>query len=142
MHRNIDQRRTGTWLARILTLLVIAAAWPAAHADGVNKLLFLVIEKDEVIASNTLSGRFDPLELHAKERIEDYKVANAVAVVVTNQRYAAYAVPSSSWLSVRLLAQEKTESIQVEDYSATVVSNRRILNFYGRSGAWSETRRR
>ena len=110
-------------------------------ADEVEKVLFLVIEKDEVIASNTKAGRFDRLKLNAKERIKDYEVANAVAVVVTNQRYAAYGVLSGGWQTIRLIAQEKTESIQVADYSATIVSSERILNFYGRSGAWNEVRR-
>lgn len=110
-------------------------------ADDVEKVLFLVVEKDEVIASNSKAGRFDRLKLHAKERIIEYKVANAVAVVVTNERYAAYGVLSGGWKSIKLIAQEKTESIQVEDYSATIVSSERILNFYGRSGAWNEVRR-
>ena len=121
-------------------LLGVVLALPV-YADEVEKVLFLVVEKDEVIASNTKAGRFDRLNLHAKERIRDYMVANAVAVVVTNQRYAAYGVLSGGWQSVKLIAQEKTESIQVEDYSATIVSSERILNFYGRSGAWNEARR-
>jgi hypothetical protein len=121
-------------------LLGVALVLPAC-ADDVERVLFLVVEKDEVIASNTKAGRFDRLKLHAKERIRDYKVANAVAVVVTNERYAAYGVLSGGWQSIKLIAQEKTESIQVEDYSATIVSSERILNFYGRSGAWNETRR-
>jgi len=121
-------------------LLGVALVLPAC-ADDVERVLFLVVEKDEVIASNTKAGRFDRLKLHAKERIRDYKVANAVAVVVTNERYAAYGVLSGGWQSIKLIAQEKTESIQVEDYSATIVSSERILNFYGRSGARNETRR-
>jgi RecB family exonuclease len=114
---------------------------PAAHADEVEKVLFLVVDKNGVFASNTLTGRIDRLELQAKENIQEYKVANAVAVVVTNQRYAAYGVLPGGWQSVRVRAQEKTESVEVGDYSATVVTSDRILNFYGRRGAWSETRR-
>jgi hypothetical protein len=136
--------RTGetvTWFKRVCgVLLGVVLALPVC-ADEVEKVLFLVIEKDEVIASNTRVGRFDRLKLHAKERIRDYEVANAVAVVVTNERYAAYGVLSGGWKSIKLIAQEKTQSIQVEDYSATIVSSERILNFYGRSGTWNETRR-
>ncbi len=121
-------------------LLGVSLVMPV-HADEVEKVLFLVVEKDEVIASNTRAGRFDRLKLHAKERVRDYRVANAVAVVVTNQRYAAYGAVAGGWQSVKLIAQEKTESIQVADYSATIVSNERILNFYGRSGTWKETPR-
>jgi hypothetical protein len=121
-------------------LLAVVLILPVS-ADEVEKVLFLVVERDEVIASNTKAGRFDRLKLHAKERIKDYKVANAVAIVVTNQRYAAYGVLSGGWQSIKLIAQEKTESIQVADYSATIVSSERILNFYGRSGTWNEARR-
>jgi hypothetical protein len=111
------------------------------YAGDVEKVLFLIVEKDEVIASNTRSGTFHRLKLHAKERIKDYQVANAVAVVVTNQRYAAYGVVAGGWQSIRLRAQEKTESIQAEDYSVTITTSDRILNFYGRTGAWNEIRR-
>jgi hypothetical protein len=110
-------------------------------ADEVEKVLFLVVEKDEIIASNTKAGRFDRLDLHAKEVVREYKVANAVAVVITNQRFAAYGVLTGSWQSTRTEAQEKVKSIEVADYSATVVTNDRILNFSGRTGAWNETRR-
>lgn len=126
---------------------VALIAWSAAgfvapaYAEEVEKVLFLVVEKSGVYASNALTGRIDRLDLRAKERIEDYKVANAVAVVITNQRYAAYGVLPGGWQSVRVRAQEETESVEVGDYSATVVTSDRILNFYGRRGAWSEIRR-
>jgi len=113
----------------------------AAHADEVEKVLFLVVERDSVIASNTLAGRFDNLDLSAKERIQDYQVGNGVAVVVTNQRFAGYGVLAGGWQTLRRKAGEKTESIQAEDYSATVVTDDRILNFYGRTGAWKQMRR-
>jgi hypothetical protein len=122
-------------------LLWLLLAGSPAFADEVEKVLFLVVEKDGVVASNALTGRIDRLELRAKERIEQYEVANAVAVVITNQRYAAYAVPYGAWQSLRVKAQEETESVQVADYSATVVTSDRILNFYGRRGAWSEAPR-
>jgi len=125
-------------LALLTGLLGVAAP---VFADKVEKVLFLVIEPDEVIASNTKSGRFDSLELHAKERIQDYQVANGVAVVVTNQRFAGYGVLAGGWQTLRRQAGESAESIQAEDYSATVVTNDRILNFYGRTGSWNQRRR-
>lgn len=125
----------------LLAGLLVAGLAFAVHADEVEKLLFLVVEDNGVYASNTLTGRIDRLELHAKERIEDYKVANAVAVLITNQRYAAYGVLPGGWRSLRLRAQETTESVEVGDYSATVVTSDRILNFSGRRGAWSEVLR-
>lgn len=113
----------------------------ARAGDEVEKVLFLVIEKREVVASNTLANSFDRLELHAKERIEEYKVANAVAVVATNQRYVAYGVLSGGWQSLRSRAGERLLSIEVADYSATLLTSDRILNFYGRNGTWAEIRR-
>ncbi len=112
-----------------------------AGAGDIEKLLFLVVDKDEVIASNTRLGRFDRLEMSAKERILEYKTANAVAVVVTNQRFAAYGVFPGSWNSRRVQAGEKLEALEVADFSATLVTTDRILNFYGRTGTWSETKR-
>jgi hypothetical protein len=124
-----------------LTLWVAAGVATVVCADEVEKVLFLVVEETGVVASNTLTGRIERLELRAKERIEDSKAANAVAVVVTNQRYVAYGVIPGGWRSVRRRAQEETESVEVGDYSATVVTSDRILNFYGRRGAWSEVPR-
>ena len=112
-----------------------------AGADDVEKLLFLVVDEDEVIASNTKLGRFDRLKLSAKEKILDYKSSSAVAVVVTNQRFAAYGVYPGSWNSNRVHAGERMESLEVADFSATLVTNDRILNFYGRTGTWSEIKR-
>ncbi|HED18587.1 MAG TPA: hypothetical protein ENI74_03685 [Gammaproteobacteria bacterium] len=122
-------------------LLMVSTVIPV-QANDIEKVLFLVVEKDEIVASNTLAGRFDRLNLHAKERVRDYKVSNAVAVVVTNQRLVGYGVLAGGWQGTRLEAREKVQQIEVQDYSATVVTNDRILNFYGRSGAWSHTRRR
>ncbi len=112
-----------------------------AGAGDIEKMLFLVVDKDEVIASNTKLGRFDRLEMSAKEKILEYKTANAVAVVVTNQRFAAYGVFTGSWNSRRVQAGEKLEALEVADFSATLVTTDRILNFYGRTGTWSETKR-
>ena len=136
--RSPDNMRT-----LILAGLVIAGCLfiTQAGADEVEKLLFLVVEKDEVIASNTMLGRFDRLEMSAREKIRDYKVSNAVAVVVTNQRFVAYGVQPGSWKSRRTIAGEKMESLEVADYSATLVTSDRILNFYGRTGTWSDTKR-
>jgi len=124
--------------AVVIALLVVK---PSARADEVEKTLFLVVESGGVIASNTLAGRFDRLDLDAKEKIIDYRVANAVAVVVTSQRFAAYGVLAGGWQTLRRQAGEDTESLQAEDYSATVVTGDRILSFNGRTGAWHQLRR-
>ena len=88
-----------------------------------------------------MQRKYTELEMSAKEDIVNYKVSSAVAVVVTNQRFAAYAVQPGSWKSRRIIAGERLESIEVADFSATVVTSDRILNFYGRTGTWSETKR-
>jgi len=136
--------RNGTTVAvsSILSILFLAISMMfPVQASDVEKVLFLVVEKDEIIASNTLAGRFDRLNLQAKEKVRDYQVSNAVAVVVTNQRLVAYGALAGGWRGTRLLAGEKVEQVEAVDYSVTVVTNDRILNFYGRSGAWSNTRR-
>ena len=123
-------------------ILALSAQSFQACADEVEKVLFLVFESGEVIASNTRVGRFDRLKLQAEEHILDYQVANATAVVITNRRFAAYGALFGGWQSKRIKAGEKPQSLQVEDYSATLVTSDRILNFSGRRGVWSETRRR
>jgi RecB family exonuclease len=110
-------------------------------ADEVEKILFLVVEANDVIASNTLTGRFDRLDLAARERVLDYRTGNAVAVVVTNQRFAGYGALAGGWQTLRREAGEEHESVRAEDYSATVVTDDRLLNFNGRTGAWSQVRR-
>lgn len=126
-------------LAGILIMACLLSVQVQAH--DVEKELFLVVEKDEVIASNTKLGRFDRLELGPREKIVDYKVANAVAVVVTNRRFVAYGVLHGGWNSRRTHPEERLVSLEVADYSATVLTSDRILNYSGRSGAWSETKR-
>jgi hypothetical protein len=113
----------------------------APRADEVEKVLFLLVEPGQVIASNTQTGRFDRLDLDAKERVIDYKAANAVAVVVTNQRFAAYGALAGGWQTLRRKAGEQTEQIEAEDYGANEVTDDRILKFNGRTGAWNQTRR-
>ncbi len=134
--------RRGANTAIGIFILTLSALSFQLCADEVEKVLFLVFESGEVVASNTRAGRFDRLKLHAEEHILDYQVANATAVVITNRRFAAYGVLSGGWRSKRIKAGETPQSLEVEDYSATLVTSDRILNFSGRSGAWSETRRR
>ena len=134
--------RRGAKTAIGIFILALSAQSFQACADEVEKVLFLVFESGEVIASNTRVGRFDRLKLQAEEHILDYQVANATAVVITNRRFAAYGALFGGWQSKRIKAGEKPQSLQVEDYSATLVTSDRILNFSGRRGVWSETRRR
>lgn len=126
---------------RLFLMLACLINATSVYSDSFDKVLFLVIEKNEIVASNALAGRFDRLKMQAKERVRDYKVAAAIAVVVTNQRLVAYGAQAPGWNAVRRIAGEKIESIEVEDYAATVLTSDRILNFYGRNGSWNEIRR-
>lgn len=137
----LERFRSMTNFTLLLLLVCTLTVW-SAFAGDVEKVLFLVVEQSEVVASNTQAGRFDSLKLSARERMQTYKEGNAIAVVVTNQRFSAYGVVAGGWQSLRREAGEKTESIQVEDYSATIVTNSRILNFYGRTGSWNQVDRR
>ena len=128
------------WTAHVLLILAVLCMRPAGAHD-VEKLVFLVVDEDEVIASNTKLGRFDRLRLGAGETVKDYKVANAVAVVITNRRALAYGVLRGGWNGRRISADEQVESLEVQDYSATLVTSARILNYTGRTGVWSETKR-
>ena len=127
----------------MLLYLLTAGGIFASHAiaETIEKMLFLVIEQDEVIASNTQLGRFDRLEMSAKEILLEHKSSNAVAVVITNQRFAAYGVFQWEWNSRRVQAGERVEALEVAEFSATLVTNQRLLNYYGRTGTWSETKR-
>jgi hypothetical protein len=136
------QRLTGIRGYVIFVLMIVGLLLHAhAVAHNTEKMLFLVVDKDEVIASNTRLGRFDRLVLGPREKIVDYKVANAVAVVVTNRRFVAYGILHGGWNSRRAQPDEQLVSLEVADYSATVLTSDRILNYSGRAGAWSETKR-
>ncbi|MEE9493094.1 MAG: hypothetical protein V3W04_06920 [Gammaproteobacteria bacterium] len=127
-------------ILRGLIICLLFFVTPTQSSDDVEKVLFLVFEEDEVVASNTRFGRFDRLKMHAKEKVLQHIAAEAVAVVITNQRYIAYGI-FNGWRSVRIRASEKVKAVEAEDYSALVVTSDRILNFYGRNGVWSQTRR-
>ncbi len=125
----------------VLLGLAMAAVGPAAASEAVPKLVHLIVEDDELIASNVRGSRFDKLKLSAKEVIKKQAVAEAVIVVVTNQRIIGYSVFGASWRPLRTEAGERILSVEVEDYSALVQTNRRWLNFNGKSGVWGETDR-
>ena len=126
----------------VFALLILGWLYlsPVAAHD-IEKLVFLVVDDDEIIASNTKLGRFDRLKLGAGENVQNYKVANAVAVVITNRRAVAYGALRGGWNGRRISADELVETVEAQDYSATVVTSDRIMNFTSRTGVWSETKR-
>jgi len=109
--------------------------------EYVEKTLFLVNEDDRVVAVNAETGQFFDFIISAKERVQDRFVANGVAILVTNQRFAGVGIYPSGWVSLRRKAQEKVVSVEVADRSAVLVTSDRILTFSSKSGVWSETRR-
>ena len=124
-----------------MLFLLLATAGAAGVAGDVEKTIFLVYETGRVVAANSETGQFFDLVLSAKERIQERYVANGVAILVTNQRFAGVSNYPSGWSSLRRRAGEKVVSTEVADHSALVVTSDRILVFNGKTGAWSEQRR-
>ena len=122
-----------------LFLLVMTASGSAAEV--VEKTIFLVNEKDRVVAANTQTGQFFDYVLSAKEKIHERHVANGVAILITNQNFAGVGSYPSGWGTLRRKAGEKIVSVEVAGHSALIVTSDRILAFNGRAGDWSEKRR-
>ena len=142
MHQGSINGRAGSGLLRVLPLVVLALL-VAGRAGGheVEKALFLVMEESHVVASNAQTGQFFELDLKAKEEILERIVANGVAVVVTNQRFAGIGAFSGGWRSLRRMAGEEFNSAEARDYAALVITSNRIISFSGRNGSWSHTAR-
>jgi len=128
-------------LGRVLILLLLVNANVVSADEVVAKTIFLVDEDDRIVAANTATGQFFSLALHAKEKIRQRYVANGVAILVTNQRFAGVGSYPSGWSSLRRIAGENVVSAEVVDKSALLVTSDRILTFNGESGSWAETRR-
>lgn len=121
--------------------LLAGVACEVLAEEDLGKSLFLVDESDRVVAVNAETGQFFDLVLSAKERVQERFIANRVAILVTNQRFAGVGSYPSGWSSQRRKAGEKIVSAEAVDYSALIVTSDRILTFNGKSGAWSEKRR-
>jgi len=126
---------------RLLLILLLISPMAVTADEVVAKTIFLVDESDRIVAANTATGQFFSLPIRAKEKIQQRYVANAVAILVTNQRFAGVGSYPSGWNSLRRIADEKVVSAEVVDRSALLVTSSRILTFNGDSGSWSETRR-
>jgi hypothetical protein len=128
----------GWRVCRLGHLLLLAILASALRADeDVPKTLFLVTEADRIVAANADTGQFFELDMHAKEKVEHSHVANAVAVLITNQRFVAIGAFPGGWHSIRRQADEEFVSVEAAGYSALVVTSERILTFSGRNGSWS-----
>jgi hypothetical protein len=128
-------------LSYLLVFFLLAMPGASGADQEVEKTIFLVDESDRVVAVNAETGQFFDLVLSAKERILDRIVANGVAILVTNQRFAGVSDYPVGWSSLRRKAGEKVVSAEAADHSALVVTSDRILVFNGKTGAWSEKRR-
>jgi hypothetical protein len=109
-------------------------------ASHVSKQVHLVTDNGKLFASNVKLNRFDELKLDAQERVIDQQAGAAVAVVITNQRIAAYGV-LAGWRSVDRLPNEQIESITAEDFAGLIVTSSRMLNFNGETGVWAARKR-
>jgi hypothetical protein len=128
-------------ISRVLLVLLFASPLTVTADEVIAKTIFLVDESDRIVAANTATGQFFSLSISAKEKIQQRYVANGVAVLVTNQRFAGVGSYPSGWSSLRRIANEKVVSAEVVDRSALLVTSDRILTFNGDSGSWAETRR-
>jgi hypothetical protein len=135
-------RRRAPVVRRLVACGLLLLGMCAAVADEVvEKSIYLVVEDDRIIASNVQTGQFFDLDFSAKEEVQQQLVANGVAIVVTNQRYAGIGVFSGGWQSIRRIAGESIISAEAQDYSALVVTSDRVLAFNGKTGTWSDRKR-
>ncbi len=139
------EARTGRGLRAValscaLACLVALGGPVGAQSGYVSKQVHLVTDGGKLFASNVKLNRFDELKLDAQERVLDQQVGAAVAVVITNQRIAAYGV-LSGWRFLDKMPNEQIESIAAEDYAGVIVTSARLLNFNGESGVWAAQKR-
>jgi hypothetical protein len=118
---------------------LILLAWPGGliASEAVPKQVHLIVQGNRLIASNVLFSRFDALKLNARERIIEQVEAEAVIIVVTNQRIIGYGL-QSGWREMRTEAGEKLESLRAQDFSALIITDSRYLNFNGSTGLWGQ----
>ena len=96
--------RVNRRVAMLLACLLVcpAGSGPVLAGDEeVEKAIFLFRDGNTLTASNAQSGQFFELELSAKEKLDEQFVANGVAVIVTNQRFAGVGTFSGGWNSLR-----------------------------------------
>ena len=130
------------FLRRLVACGLLLLGTSTAVADEVvEKSIYLVVEDGRIIASNVQTGQFFDFDFSAKEKLQQQLVANGVAIVVTNQRYAGIGVFSGGWQSIRRIAGETVTSAEAQDYSALVVTSDRVLAFNGKTGTWSDRKR-
>lgn len=131
-----------SYLRRFAVCGLLLLGMNVAMADQtVEKSVYLIVEDDRIIASNVQTGQFFDFDFSAKEQVQQQIVANGVAIVVTNQRYAGIGVFSGGWQSIRRIAGESVVSAEAQDYSALIVTTDRVLAFNGRTGTWSDRKR-
>ncbi len=129
------------WTGAACVILATLGETRLASAGEVQKLLYLLVEDDILIASNIHLSRFDEMRLGADELIVQKAVANAVAVVVTRKRFIAYSAFTGAWRPLRLWPEEKLITLEAHDFAVHIMTSERILNFNGRSGIWAQTER-
>jgi len=125
----------------IMLFLLLATAGTAGVAGDGEKTIFLVNEPGRVVAVNAETGQFFDLALSARERVQENHVADSVAILITNQRFAGVSNYPSGWGTLRRKAGESIVSTEVADHSALVVTSDRIIVFNGKTGSWAEKRR-
>lgn len=107
-------------------------------SSSLAKLVFLTIEADKYVVSDSRNNRFAELSRRAKEKLIDSAEAKQIVVLASNQRFTAYSALTQAWSEIRTQAGERLENIRAEDYAALITTNQRLLNFNGANGVWTE----
>jgi len=134
--------------ALLLVMLLPAHAAPEPLAvvslsgeyRQIPKQVTLILEDSRVVASNIRLGRMDPVALEPEESVERTAEANAVLVVITNQRLLGYG-SVIGWREIARETGEPVESVTVEDFAAFVTTGFRYLNFNAATGIWASAPR-
>lgn len=129
-------------MAGLLALLALTLGTPyRVSAQATPQGVFLIQDEDELVAANTRLNRMDAIRLMAKERVEEEVVAEAVAIVITNDRLLGYSALGPGWSPEWRRVKEPIERVEAKDYGALVVTSDRILTFNAGSGLWVQHRR-
>ena len=92
--------------------------WITLFSELTRGTLGLINEPGRVVAVNAETGQFFDLALSARERVQENHVADSVAILITNQRFAGVSNYPSGWGTLRRKAGESIVSTEVADHSA------------------------
>jgi hypothetical protein len=138
----IRPRCSQLWLVLGLALTIALLGPRVSLSQGaIPRGLYLIEDRDTLVAANTSLNRIDSLRLIAKEKVEQQVVAEAVAVVITSDRLLAYSALGPGWSREWRRVKEDIERVEANDFGALVVTSDRLMTFNAGSGLWVQRRR-